>query len=88
MARTVALVVMSFWRTAHAADPAVVGRPLWLNDVAVTVIGVAPAVFRGTTLDFVPDVWVPLSLQSEVRPDLTENRIVPRVTVVARRSDR
>ena len=88
-ART-AVISERFWRTAHAADPAVVGRPLWLNDVAVTVIGVAPAVFRGTTLDFVPDVWVPLSLQSEVRPDLTdlrENRMVPRVTVVARRSD-
>ena len=79
-----------FWRTAHAADPAVIGRPLRLNDVAVTVIGVAPAAFRGTTLDFVPDVWVPLTLQSEVRPDLAdlrENRMIPWVTVVARRSD-
>lgn len=88
-ART-AVISERFWRTAHAADPAVIGRSLWLNDVAVTVIGVVPGAFRGTTLDYVPDVWVPLSLQAEVRPDLPdlrENRMVPRVTVAARRSN-
>ena len=88
-ART-AVISERFWRTAHAADPTVIGRPLWLNDVAVTVIGVAPRAFRGTTLDHVPDVWVPLSLQSEVRTDLAdlrENRMIPRVSVIARRSN-
>lgn len=88
-ART-AVISERFWRTAYAADPAVIGRPLWLNDVAATVIGVAPGAFRGTTLDYVPDVWVPLSLQAEVRPDLAdlrENRMIPRVTVIARRSN-
>ena len=88
-ART-AVISERFWRTAHAADPAVVGRTLWLNDVAVTIVGVAPAAFRGITLDYVPDVWAPLALQPEVRPDLVnlrENRLNPWVTVFARRSD-
>lgn len=87
-ART-AVISERFWRAAHAADPAVIGRSLRLDDTAVTVIGVAPGAFRGTALDYVPDVWVPLSLQPEVRPDLAdlrENRMIPRVTVVARRS--
>ncbi len=85
-----AVISERFWRTAYAADPAVIGRPLWFNDVAVTVIGIAPAAFRGTTLDYVPDVWAPLSLQADVRPDLAdlrENRMVPRVTGIARRSN-
>ena len=86
----VAVVSEPFWRTAWGADPEVVGRTLWLNDRAVTVVGVLPADFQGTTLEYAPNVWVPLSLQPEVRPDLAdlrENRLNPWVTVFARRRE-
>ena len=84
-----AVISEGFWRSAYAADPAVIGRTLWLNDVAVTVVGVAPAAFRGTALDYAPDVWTPLSLLPAVRPefaDLFDNRTLPWVTVFARRA--
>lgn len=86
----VAVVSEPFWRTAWGADPEVVGRTLWLNDRAVTVVGVLPADFQGTTLEYAPNIWVPLSLQPEVRPDLAdlrENRLNPWVTVFARRQE-
>ena len=85
-----AVISERFWRAAYASDPAIIGRTLRLNDVAVTVVGVAPAAFRGTTLDYAPDVWTPLSLLPAVRADLAdllENRTPPWVTVFARRDD-
>ncbi len=88
-ART-AVISEYFWRSAWAGDPKVVGRTLWLNDVAVRVVGVVPGSFRGATLEYVPHIWVPIELQTEVRPglvDLRENRRNPWVTVVARRME-
>ena len=84
----VAVISEHFRRTAWGADPEVVGRTLWLNDRAVTIVGVLPGTFQGTTLDYAPHVWVPLALQPEVRPDLAdlrENRLIPWVTAFARR---
>lgn len=84
----VAVISESFWRAAWGADPEITGRTLWLNDRAVTIVGVLPGAFQGTTLDYAPHVWVPLPLQPEVRPDLLdlrENRLIPWVTVFARR---
>ena len=37
----------SFWVRRLNADPAIVGRQVWLNGVAVTVVGVAPRSFTG-----------------------------------------
>ena len=88
-ART-AVISEYFWRAAWGADPGVVGRTLSLNDLAVQIVGVVPANFRGTTLEYVPHIWVPIDLQTEVRPglvDLREDRRNPWVTVVARRME-
>ena len=49
----------SFWRS-NGGDPAIMGRTVLLNKHPFTVIGIAPASFRGTELFFAPDYWVPL----------------------------
>lgn len=85
-----AVISEYFWRAAWGADPEVVGRTLWLSDLAVQVVGVVPGNFQGTTLEYVPHVWVPIDLQTEVRPglvDLREDRRNPWVTVIARRME-
>ena len=53
------------WRRAFAADPAVIGRDVWVNGTSVTVVGVMPADFRivlppdaGVQAD--ADIWLPL----------------------------
>lgn len=59
-AATPALVVMlshELWRTRFAADPAILGRAIDLNAKALTVVGVAPAGFRGLTGEAA--VWIP-----------------------------
>ncbi|HEX9886472.1 MAG TPA: ADOP family duplicated permease [Longimicrobiales bacterium] len=53
-----------YWRRAHGADPAVVGRTMTLSDTVFTVIGVWPA---EATLDFgdLPDVWTAIRTGDE-----------------------
>jgi predicted permease len=62
------VVVLShqFWRSRFAADPDIVGRPITLNDLPFTVIGVMPEGFGG--LSFQADVWIPLAMLSVDSP--------------------
>ena len=59
------LVVLShdFWRTRMNADPGVVGEAIVVNGEPMTIIGVAPAGFRGTTLGSRPHVFVPITMR-------------------------
>ncbi len=56
-AEPVAVITDGFWRRRFAADPAVVGKPIVLDGVAYTIVGVLPPRFRLTASS---EVWVPL----------------------------
>jgi predicted permease len=75
-------VVLSegFWRRRFGADPAIVGKTTLLDDVAYTIVGVAPP-----KLDFpmATDVWAPLAL-SPARAADRKNRSL---TVMGRLAD-
>ncbi len=59
----VAVVSDGFWRRALAGDPDVVGRTVSMNGIAFTIVGVAPAGFRGlSAFSRGPDAWVPLAM--------------------------
>ncbi|MGA8908005.1 MAG: ABC transporter permease, partial [Acidobacteriaceae bacterium] len=49
-----------YWRAHFHADPAVLGTTVQLNKHPFTIIGVAPAGFRGTELFLSPDFWAPI----------------------------
>ena len=55
------VVVLShrLWTRRYGANPAVVGRPIQLNSVPFTVIGVMPALFDVTT--DAEELWVPIA---------------------------
>src|SRR6202012_5236431 len=59
---SVPYVVLSYayWHSHFNHDPSVVGRALQINKHPYTILGVAPADFRGTELFFAPDLWAPL----------------------------
>ncbi len=51
----------AYWTARLGADPAAVGRPLVVNGRTLTLVGVAPRSFVGTTVNGPPDVYVPLA---------------------------
>jgi len=59
---THAVVVLSegLWRRSFGADPAIVGRMIRLDATPFTVIGVAPAGFRGLSDE--ADLWTPMMM--------------------------
>ena len=81
----VALVSEELWRSRWGADPSVVNRPVVLNDVTYTVVGVMPATFEFPSDGI--DFWLPLtddSLDPEERTShnfMTVARLGPGVTL-------
>jgi len=59
----VAVLSWPYWNTRFAADPAIVGRQITVNNVPVTVVGVAARNFAGVWLESRPDLWVPLAME-------------------------
>jgi predicted permease len=68
-----AVVVVSYhyWRETMDADRGAIGRVLTVNGVPCTVVGVAPAGFYGIVLGEPPDLWAPLTTQSELTREPT-----------------
>jgi predicted permease len=62
------LISENYWQKRFAGDRAVLGKTIHLNGVPVTIIGVTPHNFVGTTMA-VPDFWLPLSLEPLVHAD-------------------
>ena len=59
------VVVLSYpyWETNLGADRSVVGKQLTLNGKQMTILGVAPKGFTGTTLGSRPYVFAPISMR-------------------------
>jgi predicted permease len=76
---TASTVVLSYdyWQTAYGADPSVLGRTLAVAGHPLTIVGVAPRGFVGTTPGERPAVFAPVTLEwGAVRPrtPLVEDR--------------
>ena len=72
----VAVLSDDYWRTQLGADPDILGQALLVNDHAVTIVGVAPRGFTGTTLGIRPSVFLPITLRDRLQPGVAslENR--------------
>jgi predicted permease len=74
------VVVLShaYWQSRFAASTQVVGETLIVNGQHMTIIGVAPPGFSGTTLGSRPQVFVPISMHGLMVPQwndrMVENR--------------
>ncbi|MBV9880494.1 MAG: ABC transporter permease [Gemmatirosa sp.] len=64
------LVVLSYdyWNTRLGHDPRVLGEAIVVNGQPLTIVGVAPRGFEGTTLGAHPDVFVPLTMRELMAP--------------------
>ena len=68
-AHPVAVVSYDLWRRLLNASSDIGGRTLTLNGHKFTVVGVAPRGFKGIDLESAPDVWVPLMMNEQVKPE-------------------
>jgi len=64
----VAVLSHEYWETRLGADPGVVGGTVVINGQPMTIVGVAPRGFRGTTLGSRPDVFVPITMRELMLP--------------------
>lgn len=64
------VVVLSheFWRTRFSQSPDIVNGTLIVNGNPMTIIGVAPRGFDGTTFGAKPQVFVPITMRSLTEP--------------------
>jgi predicted permease len=70
-----ALVVVlshAYWTDRFGADPTILHDTLVINGQHLTVVGVAPEGFDGTTLGARPQVYVPITLRGLMNPGFTE----------------
>jgi predicted permease len=58
----------SYWKEKFNESPDVVGKSMVINGVAMTVVGVAPEGFKGTTLGSPVSVFVPISMREALTP--------------------
>jgi predicted permease len=72
-AHPVAVVSYHFWQQRLGGDPAVVGRSLTLNRSPFTIIGVARRDFTGLIVGVQPELWVPMAMNRQLKPDAEYN---------------
>ena len=71
-AEPVVVISHDFWQRHFGGDNGVVGRTIELNNRTLTVIGVAPPRFRGGMNSLGFDLWVPLTMATELQPATQE----------------
>ena len=67
-AHPVAVISYNFWQRGFGSDPDIVGKRISLNGYPFTVIGVAAQGFNGVAVGVAPDVRIPITMISQVRP--------------------
>jgi putative ABC transport system permease protein len=67
-ANPVAVLSYGYWSRQFGADPLILNKTLSLNGVALTIVGVARKDFYGVQVGFRPDIFVPLTMKSQLMP--------------------
>jgi predicted permease len=64
----VAVLGYNYWETRLGSDPSVIGKPITVNGQPMTIVGVAPRGFDGTTLGVRPQIYVPITMRQALIP--------------------
>jgi len=82
----VAMISYGFWQRRFGGAPDIVGRPLSLDDIAFTIVGVTPPDFSGPEVGRMFDAIVPIGTEPLVRgPDsFLDDSGVTFLTMIAR----
>ncbi|HXQ73609.1 MAG TPA: ABC transporter permease, partial [Pyrinomonadaceae bacterium] len=82
----VLVVSHAFWQRRFAADPALIGKTVLLNNNSFTIIGIAPESFTGTDLGRSPEIFVPMQSYTQIglEPGFTTSRGTRQFSVMGR----
>jgi len=81
----VVMLSHGYWQRAFGGDPQVVGRTLEIGRRSYTIIGVAPADYRGGLPAVTPAFYVPMAMQDELMGiEMLDQRDVHNFSVKAR----
>ena len=58
----VAVISFDYWKNRYGSATNVVGQTVIVNSQTLTIVGVAPDPFQGTTLGLQYDIWVPATM--------------------------
>ena len=64
----VAVLGYSYWSTQLGGDPHVLGTVIRVNGQPLTIVGIAPRGFDGTTLGAVPALYIPITMREVLYP--------------------
>jgi putative ABC transport system permease protein len=64
----VVVIGHDLWRRRFGADPALIGKPIKINNQALTVIGIAPPEYTGMIRGLAAEVWVPVMMIPRLGP--------------------
>ena len=62
----VVVIGHDLWRRRFGADPALIGKPIKINNQALTVIGIAPPEYTGMIRGLAAEVWVPVMMTDDM----------------------
>jgi len=62
------VISYSYWTRQFGRAPSAVGKAIFVNGVALTVIGIAPPEFFGVQPGHAPDVWIPMVQEARIGP--------------------
>jgi len=60
----VAVLSYAYWQLMFDASPAVIGQALTVNGQPMSIVGVAPQGFDGTTIGVRPNIFAPITMRS------------------------
>jgi predicted permease len=63
----VVVISYEYWTSRFGADPSALNKSLIANGHSLTIVGVAPAGFHGTTLGSKPEIYVPITMRGQMQ---------------------
>jgi putative ABC transport system permease protein len=67
-ANPVAALSYGYWSRQFGADPSILNKPLVVNGLPLTVVGVARKGFDGVQIGETPDIFIPVTMKSQMMP--------------------
>ncbi|MBV9773337.1 MAG: ABC transporter permease [Gemmatimonadetes bacterium] len=70
-ANPIAVISFDYWQRQFGGNPGVIGQSVTVNGQPLTVVGIAPRGFGGTTVAIASDLWIPLSMYAQLNGEGT-----------------